>query len=51
MFLTSNHICLNNVNLPKDLCHYYLEVEGKVTNYFYLVRVTMIALIMRIILA
>ena len=32
-------------------CYYYLEAKGKVANYFYLVRVTMIALIMRIILA
>ena len=40
-----------NVNLPKELCHYYLEAKGKAANYFCLVRVTMISLIMRIILA
>ena len=32
-------------------CYYYLEAKGKAANYFCLVRVTMMALIMRIILA
>ena len=32
-------------------CYYYLKAKGRVANYFCLVRVTMIALIMRIILA
>ena len=32
-------------------CYYYSEAKGRAANYFFLVRVTMIALIMRIVLA
>ena len=39
-----------NVNLPKELCHYYLEAKGNTAYYQCLIRVIMIALIMKIVL-
>ena len=39
-----------NVNLPSELCHYYLEAKGNTAYYQCLIRVIMIVLIMRIVL-
>ena len=39
-----------NVNLQKELCHYYLGAKGNTAYYQCMIRVIMIALIMRIVL-